>query len=267
MNVVHHGTPFYPLGPHGFGGQLEAGFAEHQVPATLQGRNRIDALLRSIFSRCNNGYDAPTRSFTGGPLKVPFAVARGELKTFEDVDTRLCGWGPLTSGILLVAAAGMIFAAPRRREETRMFAAGAAIAICIIATVVVMPYAWWARFVPQLALLPVLAVALLWMRRGNTEHVIAVVLSALLLGNLLLIAVPCFTATVRKSALLRAQLRTLAAAKQPVLVAFHDYQFNRLRFAEAGIRYRAVPELPPGEKQMVLAGEVLISNTTVQIPE
>lgn len=258
-------NPFYPYGFGEFQKKYEKGFVEHQMPAAFRGRNSLVALAWSIFGECNNDFYYPTKSFTGGPLKIPFTVSREELQSLVHGDARIGGWGPLTGGIFLVAVPGFIFACARGKTNAWKYAAG--IAFCLAVTIVLVAYSWWARYAPQVWFLPVLALAVLWSSDAISVRRIGHGLAILMAANIALVATAYFSYVSAESGALRQQLKQVATFPQPVNVSFGYYPFNRLRFREAGILFTAVDRIPPDKKQMILAGRVILSKTIVEVPE
>lgn len=259
-NFQKTGNPLHPFSVRSPEPVFDKIFEVHQKPVTFRGRNRFDTLARSIFGRCDNRYDEAAQVFTGGPLKIPFTVGADELEWFEKVDVRVCGWGPLTSGILLIALAGLLIG----KQPHRQFLL--ALIICILVTIFVIPHPWYARYAPQLWLLPVLVLTACWLGQNRWHRGIAAILATLMFINLAMVSLPCFRSSYLITQRLRSQLHWLAAQNRVHTVAFGDYQFNRARFQEYGIRYQAVEILPPGAKQMTLAGDTS-SKTLVLLEE
>lgn len=263
-NFRETGNPFFPFTLDRTKHGTEENFVVHQMPTTFRGRNRIDTFWRSVFGRCWNDYDDSSLTFTGGPLKIPFTVGADELRWFETVDVRICGWGPLTSGVLLFALVTFFVGTKGDPREQRR--AVGVLTLCILATIFAMPHPWYARYVPQLWLLPVMAVAALLLSRKKLPNILGGILIALMIANLLLVSVPCFRTSFVATRLLHSQLKWLASQDRTYSVAFGDYVFNRRRFQEFGIRYRSVEILPPQTKQLVLAGETS-SKTIISLEE
>jgi hypothetical protein len=263
-NLRETGNPFFPFTLDQTKHGTEENFVVHQMPTTFRGRNRVDTFLRSVFGRCWNAYDDSSLTFTGGPLKIPFTVGADELKWFETVDVRICGWGPLTSGVLLFALAAF-FAGKRSdlRDQRRIVTV---LSFSILATIFAMPHPWYARYVPQLWLLPVMAAVVLFLSTRKLPNILGSILIALMIANLLLVSVPCFRTSLVKTRLLHSQLQLLAAQDRVYSVAFGDYVFNRRRLQEWKIKYRPVETLPPETKQLVLAGETS-SKTIISLAE
>jgi hypothetical protein len=252
-NLRETGNPFFPFTLDRTKQGTEDNFLVHQMPTTFRERNRIETFARSVFGRCWNGYDDASQTFTGSPLKIPFTVGTDELRWFDFGDVRICGWGPLTSGVLVFALAAFIGGTGGDlRNQRRLFGV---LCLCILATIFAVPHPWYARYVPQLWLLPVIAAVVLFLSKRRLPNVLGSVLVLLMIANLLLVSVPCFRTSLATTRLLHTQLRWLAAQNRVYSVAFGDYVFNRRRFQEFGIRYRAVETLAPQTKQLILAGE------------
>lgn len=264
-NVRETGNPFFPFTLEQTKRGTEENFLVHQMPTTFRGRNRFDTFVRSVFGRCWNEYDDSSQTFTGGPLKIPFTVGADEIRYFDNAfDIRICGWGPLTSGVLLFALAASFFGMKDDLREHRRIVV--ALTLCILATIFAMPHPWYARYVPQLWLLPVMAAAILCLSKRKFPNILGAVLIAFMLANLAIVSVPSFRTSYAKTRLLNSQLKWLAGQNRVYTVAFGDYVFNRRRFQEWGIRYRSVEALPPQAQQLVLAGDTS-SKTLVSLEE
>ncbi len=263
-NLRETGNPFFPFTLEKTKHGTEENFVVHQMPTTFRGRNRFETFLRSVFGRCWNGYDDASLTFTGSPLKVPFTVGADELKWFETVDVRICGWGPLTSGVLLFALVAFCVGTRSSPREHRRLAV--LLACCVLATIFAMPHPWYARYVPQLWLLPVITAVVLLLNGRRLPSILGSILILLMAANLLFVSVPCFQTSIAKTKLMHSQLRWLARQNRVFPVAFGDYVFNRRRFQEWNIKYRPVEVLPPEAKQMVLAGDTS-SKTVISLEE
>ncbi len=141
-NVAQGHNPMYPLAG---AGKYDI-MAHHQSPREFidPHRNRVENLVTSIMSRSRPGLEEPS-------WKVPFTTSFEEIRAYAAPDVHLAGWGVFFSGVLLVSVVMYLW----RRGWRSAPAAGFA-AVAVIVTVLINPYAWLARYVPQLALLPVL---------------------------------------------------------------------------------------------------------------
>jgi hypothetical protein len=113
----------------------------------LPNRNRVENFAVSFLSTSSEaqGSQSPT-------LKIPFTVRRSELSASVNPDVRTAGWGVLFSGIFMLSFALYLFA--RGWEwHPEIVLLGVSL---VLATTFTNPYAYWARLVPQIALLPIL---------------------------------------------------------------------------------------------------------------
>lgn len=83
-------------------------------------------------------------------LKIPFTLSPEEIYQFAAVDTRAGGWGPLFSGLAVLGLIIFVILCFRRQLNF----GEVVIIISLVSTVLLNPESWWARYSPQLALLP-----------------------------------------------------------------------------------------------------------------
>ena len=141
-NFRDHGHPIFPL----------MGNGKVDIMTTVGPRefdnsnvNRVNKLLQSLASKSTVGKAIQA--------KIPFQVKEGELTAFYNADVRLGGFGPLFSGILLLFIGLLIYWAVSRQGNRNFYV----ITLLVFTSVLANPGAWWARYVPQLWLMPVIA--------------------------------------------------------------------------------------------------------------
>ena len=161
-NTVHRGHPFYPW----FGNATYPGFTaqgkdpveKYETPHNMLGRNRLVRFSYALF-----GQPGAQPFFGGRDAKLMWPLGAGwkdfELYYFHEV--RISGFGPWFSGGFLMAVVliGLSVWRPGLPREVLLLAL-AAIVVSLLAGV----HMWWARYGPQLWLLPVVAVAAAWYR-------------------------------------------------------------------------------------------------------
>ncbi len=223
-NTLHFGHPFYPVaGPRG------QDIVRTSRPEAFAGMTRFGRLGRSIFAV------SASRIESGWQLKVPFTLMGDEATKFHAPDVRLGGFGPFFSGALVLSIAAVALA--RRRAA----AVALLLAAAILATVLVTAEGWWARFAPQLWLVPlVLALAPLSTpgRRG-ARWIGAAVLLALAV-NVGVVGVSHFTRNDWEQRALERQLDRMRAAREPVRVELDRFEAVGVRLTEAGVRWTQV---------------------------
>jgi hypothetical protein len=224
------GHPFYPLaGPEAIDiipGQIDAGFLA---------RSPLRRLAISTFAASYNQRE-------GAPvLKWPFQVLDGETSPFRWPDVRFGGFGPLFSGGLLLAAAA---AAAGLLARSRPAALAALAAAALLAAALLNPHAWWARYAPQLWLVP-LALALAGaLARRRAAAVLAAAALAVLAADAALVATNALRRAGKRSDVLRAQLASLAREPGPVAIRLGAFEAQRVRLRAAGVRFVEVERLP-----------------------
>jgi len=234
-NTVRHRSPLHPvLGPNA------VDIAEVHTGRALRDKSNLGRLAASFTSRTNASGEKAT-------TKLPFTASGDEWRAFEFPNVRIGGFGPLFSGISLLALATAIGLLVLRLRRGRAPTPGAqvllAFALVLAISAVVLPDSFLARFAPQIWFVPLLVLVVgLQPEAGRVVRVIAWsgVLVALL--NAVVIAAVAVQLDVRASRREEESLTRLAANP-----AGFDAEFGRWvraesrRLREAGVRFRAVP--------------------------
>jgi hypothetical protein len=155
-NMVYRGNPFYPV----------QGSAEHpslaqqgrdpieryETPHNMMGRSRVLRLAYGVFGKPGT---APYVT-KDAQLMWPFAANWQDFSLYYFHDVRIGGFGPLFSGVLLLALALTVVGCARRALpcSVLLLLGGA-----ILASLLVSTHTWWARYGPHLWWLPVVPVA------------------------------------------------------------------------------------------------------------
>ncbi len=229
VNTVADGNPFYPVSTSTtLSGQADPGFLAH---------GRVHKLLVSLFARGSNASDRPPR------LKVPFTLHRDEIRPYTKLDPRFGGLGPFFGGCLLCAVAVLLAAA---RVNRRAAAAAAGVAGIALATALAISDPWWARFVPQLWLIPaVLCLPAVAAEMPGWLRGAALATAGLLLANALFVGAATGATLLRRNALLRRQLAFLRDAARGAPVSVWRTGTCRsldVRLSEAGIPFTRSPQ-------------------------
>jgi hypothetical protein len=172
-NTLGFGHPFYPVaGPN----KVDA--MTHMIPPGMEQQNRIGRFVTSTFARCDNvsaGSSKPIR------YKFPFTMDAGELRVLQSEGIRLGGFGVWWSGIFLLAmltTAWLLVSGSRAQRIRLIF-----LLLAIVGSAFIIPVAWWARFVPQLWLLPIAVLIFLFASKSAPAQVTAKLMVLLLLIN------------------------------------------------------------------------------------
>lgn len=210
------------------------------IPANLKDKASLEKLWISMMSCSSPGLEPAA-------LKFPLTVCPDEWRSFYAPDTRVAGFGPLFGGALLLSLGWGIWAlgsALRQKKLARSNEFLWGVGALLVATLT-MPEAWWARYAPQIWLIP-LAIGLLATSvsplSGRSKMAEALLLGILLLNSLSISAV-YFKTQYGLSADLHHRLEALRQYTETVQVDFNQFVLYPIRFREAGIPYQEVAEL------------------------
>ena len=168
-NTVTAGNPLYPL----FGKDKED-IVTKMEPKSFNHKNSLEKFTISLFSKTENVL------YGGGEpqLKNPLHVYESELEAIQIPDVRIAGFGPLSACffvlgiILLVIELCVLYRIDKKKIKYVVLPL-----ICIILSSILVGESWWARYVPQLYMIPWIALVLicvislqnkkiLWLLRG-----------------------------------------------------------------------------------------------------
>jgi hypothetical protein len=224
FNILENGHPFYPF----FGkGDLPNFSVRNDTPPEFWEANRMAILAASVFSRSRVW---PPESM----LKPPWHVDGSEWRQFQEPDVRTGGFGPLFPAALVLSLAFLAI---------RLWRGGAApwiataIVLIIITSVLPVSACWWARYAPQVWLIPLVALAPLggavekahWRR---LSWLVLLILSVNVAG----IARVNFRANLDATRDVAASLVDLRS-QVPFKIAFGNLRSTRFRLQEAGIPF------------------------------
>ena len=225
-NLMAYGDPF-----HGAPRADVAGVR----PANLNEMNRFARFAMSVMSP-----SSPTRSPESIHLKFPLSVQRSEARALYSADLEVGGFGPLFGAVLVLAGVAMLALVITR--STRMAGATACVIIgALLASMFVHGETWWARYVPQAWLLPlIVASAALAVPAEGTTRLLAYAMIGLLLLNVFIVAANVAWDELRYVRANRATLLAMSAVHQPVPVYFSVFPSLRQRLREAGVPFRII---------------------------
>ncbi len=229
-NTTRHGHPMYPV------------FGPDRIDLIgLKPHNRFLTMAASVFSRSRRApSDHETLPVLEGwtELKIPLTFDREEIRAFSDPDVRVGGWGPLFGGMSLFAVAILGITAVRRPRWAAMLVVALG---PLVLSVVINPYCWKIRYVPQSWIIPlVVATAALASRSGRIEKALAWALLAASCANAVLVGWGHFPMVINHSNYLRQRLLELGHRRQALELNLEPYRSNRARLAELGIDFTEV---------------------------
>jgi hypothetical protein len=234
-NLVDHHDPFYPATPKY--GLLDT---TTQVPANLLHADRVTRFLVSSFSRSE-----PVRPPHSTRLKLPLSIGLEEAHGLYSADLESGGFGPLYGALLLLA--GVAAASLYSVRSTRRIAGIVLLTIgCVLVTMFVHRETWWARYIPQAWLLPMLiAIPSLAALRRSFQWWLGCGLVVLAVVNLLIVTANVGWRQLKYARDVRLTLQHMSSTTPPVNVYFGPFRSLRQRLTEAKVNFHAIDTPTP----------------------
>jgi hypothetical protein len=206
------------------------------TPSLFRDKNRFEKLFISLATRSDDR--AAEKESVTGTLKTPFSINKQELLSANNPELKLAGFGPFFSGALLLSIIALVLIM-RSAAGKMAFKNGLAAIGIILLSVFIIPDSWWARFVPQLWLVPVIILLLAEFLPVSRGKIIKFLLYAAIGLNTAWACLGIFYNIIISSHI-RYQLAQLKALSRPITVEYCPYRpfkSNRLRLEENNIRY------------------------------
>ena len=143
-NWLEHGHIFHPL--------MGAQRVDIMETETLRALSPARRFVFSLFAETHSGFATEMR------LKVPLFFSWEELRYAGGSDIRIAGFGPFYSGAVAITLCVVVMLLLSRWRDGRVQCAALVLA-AIVTSVAILPENWWARYVPQLWLVPVVVAA------------------------------------------------------------------------------------------------------------
>lgn len=176
-NTIYHHHPLYPLAGTG-----KIGIMSGNQPTEFENKSGLRKFFEVNLAKTSND------SSKDPSLKVPFTIHIDELQVFASragSDIRFGGYGVWFGGILLLCAGAFIYLGYLYKNRISKYWVIYIPIITIIVCVLAFGESWWARYVPHMILIPILAATLLYLSK---KTLFANILVFALLFNGILIA-------------------------------------------------------------------------------
>lgn len=240
-NTVENGHPFYPLM-----GEGKEDIMEPTKPRNLREMNRYSSLFYSLFSESKNNTKTTK-------LKFPFTIKIKELYCFSDSDVRVAGFGPLFSAALMMSILILCSYYLMRPIFPFLF-----VVLAIIISVLIHPESWWARYAPQLWLIPVITSIACMKSERKQLRIYGLGIVFILILNISLVSLVHFTANLLNTYQVAKEFNILKDSRKRISIYFGPFEATRVRLQEADISYYQVerPSLLPCNNSQLLAGGI-----------
>jgi len=228
-NTITKGHPFYPLA-----GEGKVDIITVNSPAGLSDLNRIEKMYVSIFSETYNGLEEEPKT------KFPLSVSKEEIFYAKATDTRIGGFGPLFGLIvILTLSLSLIYYRKIEKEQGYVFLI---LVTVIMISIMINPEPWWARYVPQLWIIPLLFVLLLIVNKIKSYVAYGILLVYVL--NILIIGYATMGDLYNSQMAMEEQLENLKAySNEAIPIEFGVFEANRARLEEYGINFKKMDSI------------------------
>ncbi len=232
INTVKYHDPLYPGLP-----MLESEAAKI-APASFEHMNRFSMFFVSFFSHTND-FHIYREKDPEIPPKIPFTFNKTDLyNAFKPSVAIMAGFGPFFSGISIAALIFFVVSVWRRPDRKVLFPILFLLGT-LTCSVFILSQAWWARYVPQLWFVPVIALVASEYFQPQAERKLRNLLY-LIAGINLSFGFASFPFVYYKTAEIKYELAQLKASGQIIPVQFTYYTSNRIRLTEHQIPFREV---------------------------
>jgi hypothetical protein len=226
-NLKYEGNPFYPLA-----GKNKVDIVSSNLPADLYGKNRFEKLLLTTFAKPENYVgNMSTLKF-----KAPFILDVNELKIFTP-DIRIGGFGILWTTIVAITIILLVALLMSKVKSMPYFIHLNFILVVVFVSVIINPECWWARYAPQLWMIPVFVCFVTYFFKKSFVKLLGTLLLLVLCLNIAAGMYTSFYYSNIYSIDLRNTLSGLAKTGRTYEIYFGNYKSNILRFRNAGIKF------------------------------
>ncbi len=161
-NTLDHHNPLYPII-----GKNKVDIITTMQPKSFKNKNMIEKFVISLFSKSENvtyGEKEPT-------IKYPFKLYKTEIDELHAADLRIGGFGPLFALITIITTPIFIYLVFKVTKKDKEISSYIFLSlISIIVSSILVGENWWARYVPQLYLIPIGTIFLLiYIRKYNEK--------------------------------------------------------------------------------------------------
>lgn len=237
-NTLIKGHPFYPIY-----GENKVDIITGNSPDEFKNKNRFEKFYLSFLGKTGNIMSWWSDEKIA--LKIPFTFDINEIKAMAGCDLRVAGFGPFFSGIFLVSAVlyllNKLFTSRKtaREKENGLFFGDTIwidiVLFFVVFSVVINPEFWWARYVPQLWVIPVLM--LLSSGVSGKKRRLAFIPVSFYVLSIFITSIVYVDSNVRETMALNRELALLSESNQKIQVYFENFRSDRLKLLKKGISY------------------------------
>lgn len=241
-NTLERGHPLYPImGTEKFPSVFEQTGRDdndiYETPKNMQGKGIITRFFYAHFGRPGN---APYNNVQNAVLMYPFTSKMSEWSAYHYHETRVSGFGPLFSGILILSVILFIWVLIDIKKSRWILIFSW---LAIISTLLISKHFWWPRFAPHIWFIPILPIGIsLWQSLSKVRTIFTWSLVVLLVLNGLIVAFVHMDWETRSSIHLFKQLSELKQNKTEIEINYGWFEKSMQEKLSAwGIKYTQIP--------------------------
>ena len=180
-NVSAHSNPLYPLI-----GENSIDIMTHNQPASYADKSGVHKFIEANLGSTANILREPSLKIGDTDFKVPFTISIDELTVLgSDPDVRQAGYGVWFGGILILSLGLAVYLLIRYAKHYKKYLPLFLLPVASVAIIALaFDNSWWARYLPQLALIPIIVLVTTLLLR---KKLWSLVLIFTMLFNMLLI--------------------------------------------------------------------------------
>ncbi len=212
------------------------------IPSIIKDKNRFVQMYYSLSSESRNNFEDTPEEPYNFRQKIPFTISTMETQRLFWFDIRFGGFGFLFSGILSISLLIFILYPLfiyKKSQKQKEFIFGIYFILALtLLSIIINPVMWWARFVPQVWLIPILGLLLIWQEKNLITNHLKYSIIILLLYNTFLQTENLLKYNWISTQEIRKQIVELKKENKTYKIEVGPFTNIHLRLKENGIKYK-----------------------------
>lgn len=229
-NTEINGHPFYPLY-----GKQKIDIMTVNSPVEFANKNRFQKFYLSFLGKSSNFIAESNEKVK---LKVPFTFSKSEFNMIPDI--RIAGFGPFFSGILLTSFILYLFYI-NKKNNVSYFKSDLIwidfIILVLTISIIIHPEFWWARYVPQLWIIPMLMILRVYCTKGKMKLGLLYIPIFFYSLTILAVVLTHVATNLLQTSIINYEIKTLIESNQKIEIYFDNFDSDRLKLLNKKIEY------------------------------
>lgn len=219
-NTMDHKHPFYPLS-----GEGKIDIMSYNTPKSIEEKPLYQQFYISAFGELTNNRQAEEVA-----IKFPLTITEKEQDYLASVDLRIGGFGPYFGFIIILT--GMFAVAWRQSIFREANIVELIILVLILLSILINPELWWARYIPQIWLIPLLVLWMVMKEKTKIKRIWLFAMVAVMILNSGAMMLASVGKNLTETAARNEQLTMLKqyAKKNELIIQYDTMRSNRILF-------------------------------------